>query len=163
MTPATPPQLPDPETLTQMSTKHLVVIILEKHWVIEQLTEEVNRLKTSQNVDSKTSSKPPSTDLLKKPEKTKEQPVNAEAETKRKPGGQPGHEGRTRKGFGRVDRYEILRSQECPHCGSVAFVEQPMAVQRQQVAQLVERPIEVVEYHRLTCRCADCGEDHIAP
>src|SRR4028119_1350635 len=122
MTQATPPQLLDPETLTQLSTKQLVGIILEQQRVIEQLTEEVNRLKTSQNVDSKTSSKPPSTDLLKKPEKAALQQANATSETKRKPGGQPGHEGRTRKGFGRVDRYEILRPQECPHCGSVAFV-----------------------------------------
>ena len=162
MTPATPPQLPDPETLTQLSTKQLVVIILEQQRVIEQLTEEVNRLKTSQNVDSKTSSKPPSTDLLKKLEKAKEQPVNAEAETKRKPGGQPGHEGRTRKGFGRADRYEILRPQVCPQCGSLEFVEKPVAVQVQQVAQLVERPIVVVEYQRQSCQCNHCGDIHTA-
>ncbi len=158
MTSTTPPFLPDPETLTQLTTKQLVGIILEQQRVIEQLTEEVNRLKTSHSVDSKTSSKPPSTDLLKKPEKAKEQQALAEAETKRKPGGQPGHPGKTRKGFGKVDRYEILRPQECPHCGSEAFVEQPVAVQRQQVAQLVECPIEVVEYHRYRCQCAHCGQ-----
>lgn len=38
-----------------------------------------------------------------------------------------------------------------------------MAVQVQQVAQLVERPIEVVEYHRLTCQCVHCREVHTAP
>jgi len=37
----------------------------------------------------------------------------------------------------------------CPNCGSLEFSQQPVAIQVQQVAQLVERPIEVVEYQRL--------------
>jgi hypothetical protein len=42
-------------------------------------------------------------DILKKSEK-KLDLVHDESETpKRKPGGQPGHPGKTRKGFGRVD------------------------------------------------------------
>lgn len=41
-------------------------------------------------------------------------------------------------------------------------VAQPVAVQVQQVAQLVERPIEIVEYQRQSCQCADCGEVHTA-
>ena len=47
----------------------------------------------------------PSSDLLKK------------SENKKKPGGQPGHEGKTRKGFGRVDRHEVLRACKCHHGG----------------------------------------------
>ena len=35
-------------------------------------------------------------------------------------------------------------------------------MQVQQVAQLVERPIEVVEYQRQSCQCVHCGEVHIA-
>lgn len=65
--------------------------------------------------------------------------------------------------FGRVDRYELLKPQECPDCGSTEFLEAPIEVQRQQVAQLVARPIEVVEYHRQTCKCAHCGQNHTAP
>jgi len=38
-----------------------------------------------------------------------------------------------------------------------------VAVQVQEVAQLVERPIEVVEYQRLSCQCTNCGEVHTAP
>lgn len=102
------PQLPDPETLIQLPPEQLVKIIVQQQQVIEQqqqaieqLTQEVNRLKVSAGLDSQISSKPPSTDLLKKPEKAKEQPeVKAEA-PKRKPGGQPGHPGKTRKGNGR--------------------------------------------------------------
>ena len=35
----------------------------------------------------------------------------SESQPKRKPGGQPGYIGKTRKGFGRVDRYQIVRIQ----------------------------------------------------
>ena len=42
---------------------------------IEQLKTEMERLKVSRELDSKTSSKPPSTDLLKKLEKA---PANTE-------------------------------------------------------------------------------------
>lgn len=163
MTPAMPPQF-DPENLKQLPTEELVAIILEQQRVIEQLTQAVNRLQVSLHQDSQTTSKPPSTDLLKKPEKAKasQQPETTKDASKRKPGGQPGHPGKTRKGFGRVDRFEILRPQVCPHCGSQEFAEKPVAVQVQQVAQLVERPLEIVEYQRQSCHCADCGEVHIA-
>jgi transposase len=117
----------------------------------------VERLKASLQLDSQTSSKPPSTDLLKKPEKPKDSPQATKA-AKRKPGGQPGHPGHTRKGFGRVDRYELLKPQECPNCGSMDFIESPVSVQRQQVAQLVAHPIEVVEYQRYTCKCVNCEQ-----
>ena len=164
MTPATPPQLPDPENLKQLPTEQLVAIILEQQRVIEQLTQAVNRLQGNRNQDSQTSSKPPSTDLLLKPEKAKalQQPETVTENPKRKPGGQPGHSGKTRKGFGRVDRLEILRPQVCPHCGSQEFDYQPVAVQMQQVAQLLEHPIEIVEYQRHSCPCANCGEVQIA-
>ena len=44
--------------------------------------------------------------------------VKPEADQKKKPGGQPGHEGKTRKGFGRVDRTEISSPSICLNCGS---------------------------------------------
>ena len=164
MTPATPPPLPDLENLKQLPTEQLVAIILEQQRVIEQLTQAVNHLQVSLHQNSQTSSKPPSTDLLQKPEKAKtsQQSEAAKEEPKRKPGGQPGHAGKTRKGFGRIDRYEILRPEVCPHCSSQEFSQQPVAIQVQQVAQLVERPIEVVEYQRHSCECRRCGQTHAA-
>jgi len=102
MTPATPPLLPDPETLHQLPTEQLVAIILEQQRVIEQLRQTVNALQGSLHLNSQTSSKPPSTDLLKKPEKAKlsPQPETGTEAPKRKPGGQPGHLGKTRIGNG---------------------------------------------------------------
>lgn len=124
---------------------------------IKELKQEIERLRVSRDLDSKASSKPPSGDLLKKPEKNKPQIETQTNTQKRKPGGQPGHTGKTRKGFGRVDRYEILRPQVCMSCGHGEFVLEPVKVETQQVAQLVERPIEIVEYHRHSCECQHCG------
>lgn len=163
MSPATPPQRFDPESLRRLPTEQLIIIILEQQRLLEELSQEVARLKVSLNLDSTISSQPPSTDLLKKPEKAKEQPETKGEARKHRPGGQPGHAGKTRKGFGRVDRYEILRPQTCPDCGSQEFGQQPVAVQVQQVAQLVEKPIEIVEYQRHTCECVQCKQISSAP
>ena len=104
MTPATPPQPFDPESLRLLTTEQLINIILEQQRLLEQLSQEVAQLKVSLHLDSQTSSIPPSTDLLKKPEQAKQQLENTGSEPKRRPGGQPGHEGKTRKGNGLVDR-----------------------------------------------------------
>jgi transposase len=67
------------------------------------LQQEVERLKVSRDLDSKTSSKPPSGDIQKKSENKKALLEEEPNHPKRKPGGQPGYQGKTRKGFSRVD------------------------------------------------------------
>jgi len=151
----------EPESLKQLPAEELMRIIVQQQILIQQLQQEIERLKGNQRSDSQTSSKPPSSDLLHKSEKPKDN--SAQEAPKRKPGGQPGHPGRTRKGFGRVDRLVILRPEYCPDYGSDRFIEQFLSVQHQQVARLVERPIEMVEYQRQTCQCAQCGQRVSAP
>lgn len=157
------------ENLLQLSQVQLVDMVVEQADKIEKLEKaivelelEIQRLKVSRDLDSKTSSKPPSGDILKKSEK-KDDADNPDDKTpKRKPGGQPGHPGKTRKGFGRVDRFEILRPQVCGCCGLTNFASVAIKTETQQVAQLVERPIEIVEYHRHTCLCEHCGNPQTA-
>lgn len=105
------------------------------------MTQAVEQLKVSQKKDSQTFSNPLSTDLLKKPEKAKyqEEPRGAVV-SKRKLGGQPGHPGKTRICFGQVDRYKVCHPLVCSHCGTQEFAAKLVAVQVQQVSQLVERP-----------------------
>ncbi|MHC0067376.1 IS66 family transposase [Nostoc sp. UIC 10890] len=158
------PQELDRESLNQLSKDELVNIIIEQRKAIGELQKiiyelhlEVEQLKVSRDLDSKTSSKPPSGDILKKSE-NKKAPLEEEPNhPKRKPGGQPGHTGKTRKGFGRIDRYEILRPTNCACCGQKAFAHTAVKIEKQSVAQLVERPIEIVEYQRYTCVCECCG------
>lgn len=150
--------------MNQLSKEELVDIIIEQSKVIRdlqkiilELQQEIELLKVSRDLDSKTSSKPPSGDILKKSENKKTPQEEESNHLKRKPGGQPGHQGRTRKGFGRVDRCEILRPTDCVYCGQKAFAHTALKIEKHAVAQLVERPIEIVEYQRHTCVCECCG------
>lgn len=143
--------------LNQLPPEKLVEIIVAQQTQIEQLHQEIEKLKGSLTLDSQTSSKPPSSDLLKKSEKANNQTDPQNQSEKRRPGGQPGHKGKTRKGFGRVDRYCIIAPEICPTCGKLEVSREVVKVETQQVAQLVERPIEIVEYQRHHCRCLTCG------
>lgn len=128
-----------------------MVLGLQK--IIEELQEKLAIATGKSRTTSQTSSKPPSTDLLQKPEKST---VKTEEDQKKKPGGQPGHQGKTRKGFGRVDRTEISSPNICQNCGSQELSE-VINIHRQQVASLVAKPIEVVEYQTQSCKCLECG------
>jgi transposase len=145
------------ERVDQLSREELIKIVLTQQKLIEKLQEEVEKLKERQPNNSKTSSKPPSSDLIQKSETAKvDNSKESESQPKRKPGGQPGHIGKTRKGFGRIDRYEISTPESCEHCGSRELSD-IIGYSKQQVACLVDRPIEVVEYQRAKCQCNECG------
>ena len=137
---------PKPEHLNQMSREELLEVVLKLMERIEELEGKVTK-------DSTNSSKPPSSDLIKKSEKKKETPT----EGKRRPGGQKNHPGKTRKGFGRVDRMEIVELEQCPRCGASSQDTKILKTETQTIAELVARPIEVVEYQRQRCECRKCG------
>jgi transposase len=67
-------QKPDPDEqaqLNQLSKEELVLLVIEAKQKLKELEERIAQLTISLNLDSKNSSKPPSTDLLKKSEKPK--------------------------------------------------------------------------------------------
>ena len=90
--------------LDQLSQAELVEMVLGLQKIIEELQDSLSIATGKSRSNSQNTSKPPSTDLIQKSEKAT---VKEEEEEKKKPGGQPGHQGNTRRGFGRVDRYEI--------------------------------------------------------
>jgi transposase len=139
--------------IEQLSQAELVELVLGLQKIIQELQEKLAIATGKSRTTSQTSSQPPSLDLIQKSEKAK---VEAEEEQKKKPGGQPGHQGKTRKGFGRVDRYEISHPEVCQWCGSRELSEE-ISIQTQQVACLVAKPIEVVEYQTQSCKCLECG------
>lgn len=129
------------EQLQQAPLEMLVELVLQQQAIIEQLVSEIERLKNNTSSDSQSSSKPPSSDIHKRSERqpqAEEQPKPG----KRKPGGQPGHVGKTRKGFGRIDRYEVVRPKVCQHCGSQEFSEIPRQTRHHTIAELIEPAIE---------------------
>jgi len=147
-----PPQY-ERELLENMPVGELVGIIMRQQEWAQQIYEEIERLKAVNNRSSKDSSKPPSSDLLKRSEKIVE--VTEEVEGKKKAGGQVGHKGKTRKGFNRVDRLEIIKPEGCPNCGGESWTE--IGVSIRQTARLVAQPIEIVEYQQQQCQCNHCA------
>jgi transposase len=148
-----PPREQKKTEIEQLSQAELVEMVLGLQKIIEELQEKLAIATGKSRTTSQTSSKPPSTDLLQKPEKPA---VKPEADPKKKPGGQPGHQGKTRKGFGQVDRTEISSPDICLNCGSTELSE-VINIHKQQVATLVAKPIEVVEYQIQSCKCLECG------
>jgi transposase len=142
------------DEIEQLSQTELVELVLGMQKIIQELQEKLAIASGKNKTNSKTSSQPPAWDLIQKSEKAKEK---TEEEQKKKPGGQPGHQGKTRKGFGQVDRYEISYPEVCQWCGSRELSEE-ISLQTQQVACLVAKPIEVIEYQTQSCKCLECGE-----
>jgi len=119
--------------IEQLSQAELVELVLGLQKIIQELQEKLAIATGKSRTTSQTSSQPPSLDLIQKSETAK---VQGEEEQKKKPGGQPGHQGTTRRGFGRVDRYEISQPEICQWCGSRELSE-VISHQTQQVAALL--------------------------
>ena len=80
--------------IVQLSQAELVKMVLELQKIIEELQEKLAIATGKSRTTSQTSSIPPSTDQLQKPEKPT---VKPEADQKKKPGGQPGSDGKNPK------------------------------------------------------------------
>jgi transposase len=98
-------------------------MIIEEGKSIEKLTnrvveleKEIEKLKVSRDLDSIRLWKRPLGDILKKTENKQQDKPEENQTPKQKLGGQAGHRGKTRKGFGGVDRLEILGAQVCGWC-----------------------------------------------
>ena len=108
--------------------------------------------------NSATSSKPPSSDIVKPPA-TPRKP-----QKKRQRGAQPGHRKHERKPFapGEIDFLENHRLDQCPDCGGkLEVLEQPARVLQQ--IEVVEKPITITEHRSLVCRCGKCQKEFITP
>lgn len=133
-----------------------------------QLEEEVTRLhednaKLQQQLaaarkNSSTSSKPPSSDMVKPPKPPRKD------RKKRKRGGQPGHEQHLRSPFPPedVEHFELYELDCCPDCGgSLQLGKRPPDVLQQ--VEITDTPTVVTEHQGLAYWCPHCQKFHYAP
>jgi len=73
------------------------------------------------------------------------------------------HPGTTRNGFGTPDLVESLELESCRVCGADVEPVAGAPDKVQQVAELVEQPVSIREYHRRLYRCPKCGWDGYSP
>lgn len=107
---------------------------------------------------SRNSAKPPSTDGLGKPA-----PKSLRGRSGRKPGGQPGREGRTLRQVAVPDETVVHEPVGCAGCGAdLSSGAEPAGVTRRQVFDIPKITVRVVEHQLISHRCG-CGQVTAAP
>jgi transposase len=120
---------------------------------IAMLRAEVADLRRQLGRDSSTSSKPPSSDGLKKKPRIAGSLRTASGKLG---GGQRGHKGDTLRqvaGPDAIVRHEALA---CRHCRALLDPAMARGVEKRQVFDLAERPLVVTEHQASIYRCAHC-------
>lgn len=109
--------------------------------------------------NSRNSSKPPSSDLVKPPKKQ----AKPGRKRKRKIGGQPGHERHLRTPFAddQIDRHWVWRYDGCPCCGGKLVDDSATPTRTLQQVELLEKPYRVEQHDAQPQRCAQCGETFV--
>ncbi|HVI37722.1 MAG TPA: IS66 family transposase [Gaiellales bacterium] len=145
--------------MTAPSYEQLAALVAAQERIIAQLQAriaeqdaEIAELKRQLAASSRNSSKPPSSDGLGKPA-----PKSLRGRSGRKPGGQPGREGRTLRQVERPDEVVVHEPGACAGCGSALTAEGPPArIVRRQVFDIPQITVRVIEHRLLSRRCA-CG------
>jgi transposase len=140
----------------------LVVVLLNEQEaryqaVIVKLEARIAELEKRLSKNSTNSSKPPSSDGLKRTLSLR--PRNSG----RKPGGQPGHPGHTLGQVPEPHQIVELPLPQCPQCAASLAEVAAASTERRQVFDLPPRRIEVTEYRSPCKLCPVCGGVHSAP
>jgi transposase len=120
---------------------------------IERLRAEVAELRRRLDLDSTTSSKPPSSDGLKKKPRVL---GSLRGRSGKASGGQPGHKGDTLKRVAAPDRVVRHEAEVCRHCRSALTASMQTGMETRQVFDLPERLIEVTEHRAWIYACPHC-------
>jgi len=137
----------------------LVDIVLALQEQVQILTQRVNQLEEQINKNSRNSSKPPSSDGLKKP---KPKPKSLRKPSGKKCGGQKGHKGHTLEQAENPDHVIPLSVTSCSCCADLSST--PVSsYDCRQVFELPEPKLEVIEYKSEIKICPQCGKTAKAP
>lgn len=120
---------------------------------IELLQARVAELERRLGLNSRNSSKPPSSDGLGKPP-----PRSSRRSSGARPGKQPGAPGAALAQVDDPDEVVEHRPAGCGGCGAALAAAEVVGQTRRQVFELPEIRLRVVEHRLVSCRCARCGQ-----
>ena len=130
--------------------------------VLVDFARRIQALEEQLAKNSSNSSKPPSSDGLKKPPLRPMNAVNAQSLRKKsgnKPGGQKGHPGSTLEAVETPDEIVVHTPDTCQHCCGSLDKGVTTAVSRRQVFEMPEPKVVVTEYQIVTLCCPCCGKE----
>ncbi len=117
------------------------------------LRQEVADLRRQLDKNSSNSSKPPSSDGMKKPPRIAGSTRGRSGKTS---GGQAGHAGDTLKPVAKPDVVERHEAEACRHCLAGLTIAMVTGVEKRQVFDLPEPRLEVTEHQAMIYRCPHC-------
>ena len=120
---------------------------------IQQLEMKIHELEARLSKNSSNSSKPPSSDGLKKPPKTTSQ----RGKSGKKPGGQNGHKGTTLNQVANPDHVVTHSPESCHGCGHNLTGVEGADFEKRQVFEIPQPKIEVTEHRAEIKKCPCCG------
>mgnify|MGYP001980695044 CR=1 FL=1 len=156
------------EELRRLSKRKLVGLVEQLAARVDGLEERVQQLEhrnadleaqlAKGRKDSSTSSKPPSSDIVKPPKRGARRRTG-----KRKAGGQPGHPKHERPPFtpDQLDAAWEYTLSACPDCGG-GLRKAPAESRVVQQIELVKKPVRIEEHRALAFWCPRCRKVHFA-
>lgn len=123
----------------------------------QALREKIAELERRLGIDSQTSSKPPSSDGLKKKDTNRTRSLRSKSQ--RPTGGQKGHRGQTLEQVSEPDKIINHSAPDCCcACGCDVSSEQVLSVFKRQVFDIPEPHLEVTEHRVEVKQCPQCQQ-----
>src|SRR3954463_12350327 len=139
-------------SVTAPTYEELAALVVALQARIAEQDARIAELERQLGASPRNSSTPPSGGGVEKPA-----PKALRGRSGRKPGGQPGREGRTLRQVERPDEVVLHEPGACASCGAaLAADSSPVRIVRRQVFDTPKIEVRVVEHRLLSRRCA-CG------
>jgi transposase len=155
-----PTQLPTEEEMKAIyqEGEDVVVAVLESLvTTIRALESRIQKLEDQIAKNSHNSSKPPSSDGLKKRAKR-----SLRHPSGKKSGGQPGHAGHCLEAVAEPDHIEVHEVKQCEHCQAALSDAEVSGYEKRQVFDLPVVKVEVREHQVEIKTCGQCGQVNTA-
>src|SRR5271156_1391973 len=142
------------ESLIEPTRDELIALIKAQAAEIAALKARIADLERRLGLNSSNSSKPPSSDGLKKPARVSSLRESSGKES----GAQPGHEGQTLRQVAKADKVVDHHPPVCSGCGEALTPDPSADYAARQVFDLPEpQPLIVTEHRAFSCQCQACG------